>query len=295
MIFNLGSINADYIYRVPHLPAPGETLAAQSMSRGLGGKGANQSAAAAQAGSQVSHIGAVGPDGGWAVEALIGYGVLTTRIITVDTPTAHAIINVDAVGENAIVIYPGANQKQSLNRLEMAISVASPGDIFLLQNETNLQVAAAEMAHQAGLYVVYSAAPFSAEAVQVVMPFLDLLVMNTVEAVQLTTELSLSLDDLPVRQLLITRGADGADWIENGEITHVPAFAVTPVDTTGAGDCFIEYVAAGLDQGLLPKDAMHRAAAASALQVQRPGTAEAVPTATEVTEFLTYTPPPELT
>ncbi|WP_371224797.1 ribokinase [Roseovarius sp. 2305UL8-3] len=286
MIFNLGSINADYIYRVPHLPAPGETLAASDMTRGLGGKGANQSVAAALAGSQVTHIGAVGPDGGWAVEALMGYGVITSQIATVDTPTAHAIINVDRAGENAIVIYPGANHEQSLSWLETALSIASHSDLLLLQNETSLQVEAAEMAHKSGLHVVYSAAPFSAEAVQAVLPYLDLLVMNAVEATQLTTALGLSLEDIPVRQLLITRGADGADWIENSEKTHCPAFAVTPVDTTGAGDCFTGYVAAGLDQGLSPKDAMRRAAAASALQVQRPGTAEAIPTATEVASFL---------
>ena len=46
-LFNLGSINADFVYQVPHLPAPGETLAATSMLRGLGGKGANMSVAAA--------------------------------------------------------------------------------------------------------------------------------------------------------------------------------------------------------------------------------------------------------
>jgi len=286
MIFNLGSINADYIYRVPHLPAPGETLAASDMMRGLGGKGANQSVAAALAGSKVCHVGAVGPDGGWAVDALIGFGVDTAQIAVVDAPTAHAIINVDPAGENAIVIYPGANQKQSLNRLEAALSRASSGNYLLLQNETNQQVEAARLAHDKGMRVIYSAAPFSTEAVQAVMPHIDLLVMNALEADQLTTALGLSLEDLTIPQLLITRGADGADWIENGEITHVPAFAVTPVDTTGAGDCFIGYVVAGLDQGLTPEGAMRRAAAASALQVQRPGTAKAIPTAAEVAAFL---------
>lgn len=60
MIFNLGSINADHIYRLPHLPGPGETLATDSYNRTLGGKGANQSVAAARAGAKVCHMGAVG-------------------------------------------------------------------------------------------------------------------------------------------------------------------------------------------------------------------------------------------
>ncbi|MEH6773768.1 MAG: PfkB family carbohydrate kinase, partial [Cereibacter changlensis] len=53
MLLNLGSINIDHVYRVPHLPEPGETLGAQSYGMGLGGKGANQSVAAARAGARI--------------------------------------------------------------------------------------------------------------------------------------------------------------------------------------------------------------------------------------------------
>ena len=109
-IWNLGSINADYVYRVPHLPEPGETIAAANLERGLGGTGANMSVAAARAGARASHIGAVGPDGRWAVDRLTEYGVDTRWIREVSHPTGHAIINVDDSGENAIVIYPGAGR-----------------------------------------------------------------------------------------------------------------------------------------------------------------------------------------
>ena len=74
-IWNLGSINADHVYALPHLPAPGETLAARSLTTGLGGKGANMSVACARAGGRVEHIGAVGPEGAWMAERLNGYGV----------------------------------------------------------------------------------------------------------------------------------------------------------------------------------------------------------------------------
>ena len=105
-VWCLGSINADHFYTVPHLVEPGETLMVQNHSKGLGGKGANQSVAAARAGADVCHIGAVGPDGDWAVEALAEFGVDVSRISRVDAPTAHAIIQVDAAGENAILVYP---------------------------------------------------------------------------------------------------------------------------------------------------------------------------------------------
>ena len=286
MIYTLGSINADYIYRVPHLPAPGETLAATHLSRELGGKGANQSVAVARAGRGVSHIGAVGQDGGWAVTALEGYGVDCTHVATVDAPTAHAVINVDPSGENAIVIFPGANREQSLTRLDMALTHAEPGDYLLLQNETNLQAEAAELAKSKGMTVVYSAAPFAADAVQAVLDHVDILVMNAVEAAQLTAALGISAADLPVSAMIVTRGADGADWIAQGQTTHVPALPADPVDTTGAGDCFIGYTIAGLDEGLSPQDAMRLGAAASALQVQRPGTAGAIPSRADVNALL---------
>ena len=54
-VYNFGSINADYFYQVPHIPAPGETLAATGLDQGLGGKGANQSVAMVQAGADLVH------------------------------------------------------------------------------------------------------------------------------------------------------------------------------------------------------------------------------------------------
>ena len=73
-VYNLGSINIDHVYRVPHLPAPGETLSALEYSQGLGGKGANQSVAAARAGAICHHIGAIGPSSGW----VLAFSVLAT-------------------------------------------------------------------------------------------------------------------------------------------------------------------------------------------------------------------------
>lgn len=285
-IFNLGSINADHIYQVPHLPQPGETLSASGLATGLGGKGANQSVAAARAGAKVRQIGAVGPDGQWALDQLTGFGVDVSGISRSAAPTAHAIINVDRVGENAIVIFPGANQKQSLTAVLETLSHAQKGDILLLQNETNLQVEAAKNARERGLFVIYSAAPFAADAVRAMLPHANLLVMNEGEHEALSSELG--TENLPDR--IITRGAKGAIWKSATGDIETPAFPVTPVDTTGAGDCFIGALAAGLDQGLPRAAAMRFAAAASAIQVTRAGTASAIPSREEVDAFLEQNP-----
>ncbi len=282
-VFNLGSINVDHFYQVPHLPAPGETLAATSFQTGLGGKGANQSVAASLAGSPVIHIGAVGQDGDWATGQLAGFGVDVTHVIKTNAPTAHAIINIDTQGENAIVVFSGANVKQSLTQAKQALSKAKPGDTLLLQNETNLQSDVARLAKDRGVFVIYSAAPFSPDAVRDMAPYTDLLVVNEIEAEQLRA----AFGSIPVKNLIVTRGAEGSVWQEDGKPDiSAPAFPVAPVDTTGAGDCFIGSLAAALDQGANRTNAMRFASAASAIQVTRPGTADAIPTKAETDAFL---------
>lgn len=287
-IYNLGSINADHIYSVEHLPSPGETLSANSFETGLGGKGINQSVAAALAGSNVVHIGAVGPDGGWAVDQISGYGIDAQYISKIDTPTGHAIVNVDRGGENAIVLFSGANTCQSIDQIREALSGAEVGDILLLQNETSHQAEAASIAHSRGMKVIYSAAPFSVKAVKLVLDSTTILMMNKVESEQLCAGLETELMDLPVSDIIVTKGADGADWLcpNTGDTINVASFPVTAVDTTAAGDTFAGYFAAGLDQGLGIKDAMALGSAAAAIKVTRMGTAAAIPPRDEVEVFL---------
>lgn len=288
-VFCFGSINIDHFYRLDRLPAPGETLAAQAVETGLGGKGANQSVAAARAGAKVVHLGAVGADGDAALTQLQALGVDCSAVTRLPKArTGHAIILVDAAGENSIVIHPGANRAQDRAAVFAALERAELGDILLIQNETDLQPQVAERAMGLGLEVIYSAAPFDVDAVSAVLPFVNMLILNAVEAAQLQASLGLAPEDLPVETVVITRGAEGAEWVARGTPRiRTPAFAVEPVDTTGAGDCFAGTLAAALERGLDPGAAMREAAAAAALQVTRPGTAEAMPVAAEVADFLT--------
>ncbi|NOD93951.1 ribokinase [Ruegeria sp. HKCCD4884] len=282
-IWNLGSINADMVYDLPHLPAPGETLAALGLDRFLGGKGANMSVAAARAGARVSHIGAVGHDGSWAKDRLTEYGVDTRYISEADVPTGHAIIAVDAEGENLIILYPGANHALEVSDLGQALSSASTGDLLILQNETNAQVEAAQLGHRMGLTVCYAAAPFQAQAVKAVLPYLDFLILNEVEADQLRQETGLNAADLPVRHVIVTLGSKGARYLQNGsDPVEFEAHKVQAVDTTGAGDTFTGYVLAGMDRGMPMEQAILQANRAAALMVTRHGTADVIPDLKEV-------------
>ena len=284
-IWNLGSINADFVYSVPHVPAPGETLASTGRQMFLGGKGTNMSVAAARAGARVNHIGAVGDDGRWAVERLLEYGVDTRNITVIGTETAQAIIMVDPNGENSIVLHPGANAEIPQATLQAALSEAETGDWLVIQNETNLQRTAASLGKKLGLQVAYAAAPFDAERVQAVLPYLDFLILNAVEAEQLAQATGQSPDDLPVRDVIVTLGSEGADWYGAEGKQHFPAIKVTPVDTTGAGDTFTGYVLAGLDRGMPMAQAIAQATKAGALMVTRHGTADVIPDLSEVQAF----------
>lgn len=283
-VFNLGSINVDHIYRVAALPRPGETISALGHEVMLGGKGANQSVAVARAGRRVVHIGCVGKNEP-VVADLAALGVDVRHVDQGGSVTGHANVYVDAEGENLIVILSGANVEQSLTRLETALSEARAGDVLMLQNETDLVREAAEIARERGVFVIYSAAPFDADAASRMLSVIDLLVVNRVEAEQLSQSLGTPLDDIDGPAILVTRGADGAIW-RGADTVSQPAFPVEPVDTTGAGDCFIGYVAAALDEGLSVADALRLGAGASALQVTRHGTAKAIPERGEVGAFL---------
>lgn len=289
-IWNLGSINIDHVYRLDSLPKPGETLASRGYAQGLGGKGANQSVAAARAGATTHHLGAMGTGDDWVRDRLAQAGVDMGHVARLDDQaTGHAIILLDADAENAIVIHPGANRAIDEAALTDALSTLSPSDTLLIQNETNGQVAAAQAAQARGARVIYSAAPFDLEAVRAVLPHVSILAMNEGEAQQLFADIP---GDLPVQGLLITRGAHGAEYrdLTTGQVHSQSSFRVTPVDTTGAGDTFAGYFAAALDGGADIPAALRLASGAAAVKVTRAGAGDAIPTRAEVEAFLADQP-----
>lgn len=288
MIINFGSINIDHVYQVPHLVAPGETLAATQYTQHLGGKGANQALAIARAGAQVMHVGAMNPKDDWALQILRDSKVNTDGIALLpDVPTGHAIISVDDAGENSILIVAGANAKLDGDQIDKALSGAKPGDWALLQLETNAVPEIATRCKRQGLQVAFNPAPFNPEATLTMLPQVDLLIVNETEADQLRQALGGLPPDVP--QLLTTLGSKGATLqTADGTIEAAP-FRLEARDTTGAGDTFIGYFMAGRALGLNDPQALRRASAAAALSVTVAGAAESIPYADQVDRFLAST------
>ena len=277
-IYNLGSINSDYLYHLPNLPRTGETLAAHGYRRGMGGKGANMSVAASRGAARVMHIGLVGQDGLWAKNRLLEYGV-DTRHISSGSTTGHAIIMVDPSGENSIVIHPGANREITKDQIGSALSEASSGDILLMQNETNQQAYTAKLAKELGLKVIYAAAPFEAKSVADILPYMDILVLNEIEAEQLESSSGQDLQSLGPDHIFVTLGSRGCKHFDKlqDKTAHFDAIPVKAVDATGAGDTFTGYLVAGLDRGLSVAQSILLATRAAAIMVQRHGTSDVIP------------------
>lgn len=286
----LGSVNLDHVHRLPRFPRAGETMQDTAYAVGLGGKGTNQAIAARRAGGDVRLIGAVGDDGDWALAKLAGAGLDTAQVTRSGAATGHAVIYVDAEGENQIVIHGGANRAIPDAHVEAALAQAAPGDWWLTQNETNAAADSTRRAKARGLRTAHVAAPFDARAASAILPHLDLLAVNEGEAAALAAHLGTAPDAIPVPFLIVTLGARGALWRGGGETFTVPAFETTVVDTTGAGDTFLGCALAGLDAGLSPAEALRRASAAAALCVSREGAVAAIPARAEIDAFLESRP-----
>jgi ribokinase len=291
-LLNLGSLNIDLVYRVPHLSRPGESLTCASFARGPGGKGLNQSLAAARAGAAVAHAGNAGGDGTWLRDLLAADGVDVSRTrLHPDLPTGHAVIQVADSGENSIVYHVGANHALALGDLRGLFAGFGPGDWFLAQNETTCVPEALREAAARGLRVAFNPAPMTPPVREYPLDAVSLLLVNETEAAELSgaAEPAAAMAALrrrcPRTDVVLTLGAQGA-WFSgpSGEHRAAPP-PVRPVDTTAAGDTFIGYLLAALMRGEAIPAALVLACRAAALSTTRPGAAASIPNAAEVAAF----------
>jgi ribokinase len=287
-----GSANADLVFPVPQLPAPGVTVLGEGVRSFPGGKGANQAVAAALDGAEVAFAGCVGRDAfaEVATQGLGEAGVNLARLATVDQPTGCAAICVDPAGRNQIAVAPGANLAARAAQVEDA--ALHPGVVLLLQMEVPAAEIAALVARAKarGVRVVLNLAP-PGDLPEATLRALDLLVLNEHEAAVLAARLGCAPEAPALHAALgigvaVTRGEAGSEAATAAGRIAVPAFPVTPVDTTGAGDCWCGVLCAGLDRGLDLAQAMRRAAAAAAIACTRPGAAASMPTAAETDALL---------
>lgn len=276
----VGSINMDLTTSVARFPAPGETLLGTAFATAAGGKGSNQAIAASKAGGDVSFIGAVGDDGfGTQLrETLQDAGVDTALLRSVDGPSGVAAITVSDDAENNIIVVPGANS--SITSLtEADLDAISRADILLCQLEIPVETvtAAAEHAHANGTTVLLNPSPVQ-ELPAPLINAVDILIVNQTESEQLAAVTG------RVAHLVTTLGAGGADLKTGDETVHADSPAVTPVDTTGAGDAFTGAFAVEWVQD--QDRALQFAATAGSLATTVRGASVSSPTRAEIEKVL---------
>ncbi|WP_409328479.1 ribokinase [Trujillonella humicola] len=299
----VGSLNEDVLIPVERLPGRGETVIGGSPVTAAGGKGANQAAAAGRLGPGVHMVGRVGDDpaGARMQAALAECRVNVSRVHrTPAVPTGTATIPVETgSGENLIVVVPGANA--ALTPGDVDVSPVHRADVLLLQFEVPMETVTAAALAAGGTVVLNPAppAPLPAELLERV----DVLVPNEHELAALAgvpdeerspaevAELARGLVG-PGTAVVVTLGARGAVVVPAGDapaLLQAPP-RVTPVDTTGAGDCFCGALCQALARGQELPEAVRYAATAAALSTTGPGARGALPANRDVQKALEQTP-----
>jgi ribokinase len=293
MITVFGSINVDLTFRLPHLPAAGETVLTPSFTQAVGGKGANQAIAAARDGAPTRFIGCVGSDGFGATAraALADLGIDVEGLTTVPGATGVAAVWVDTQGRNQIAVASGANAM--LQAQTLAACAITPRTHMILQMETPAAQVEAAIAHaaSAGASVILNLAP-ALPLPPAVLRQVDILVVNEHEAAALCGLLAVP-DAQPSGQVvslahelsntvIITLGAEGAIGAQRDSLWRVKAMPVTAIDTTGAGDCFVGVLASALTRGATLPEAMRRAAVAGSLACTVVGAMPSFPTRAQI-------------
>lgn len=286
-----GSMNIDHVYRMPHLVRAGETLASSAYQRNPGGKGLNQAIALARAGMDVHFAGAIGRDGLFLRDYLASFGVDTSLVRVLEEPTGHAIIQLDEAGQNAIVLYGGANQQMTAESIRDTLAGFGAGDCILLQNEINLPEEIIRQARAKGMQVILNPSPMSG-ALPPLLPLVDWLILNEVEGEDMTgcrepdAMLDALLNRCPDCRVVLTLGVQGAMYADRTCRCFQPAFPVQAVDTTAAGDTFTGFFFRWVLGGGTVEEALRVAARASAIAVTRPGAGGSIPAMAEVAALL---------
>jgi ribokinase len=286
--------------RLPHLPAPGQTVLGGAFRLGPGGKGANQAVAARRAGAEVVFLTAVGDDD-LGRQALEGYrregiDVAHARVIP-EIASGVALIFVGDGGENMIGVAPGANDRLGPETIDqLPAPVFDEGGVFLASLEVPLATVAraVQRGRWAGMTIVLNPAPMNCALLSHdILKHVDLLTPNLGEATTLAgrrvegddraLSVAMALKDQFQGHIIVTLGSEGCLIVANdGKAHRLLPFRVEAVDTVGAGDAFNGALAVALAEGRPLVEAARWASAAAALAVTRIGAQEAMPYRGEV-------------
>jgi ribokinase len=197
--------------------------------------------------------------------------------------TGAATIVVEPNGQNRIIVVKGANDQLSPADVDAAADVLGGVDTIILQFEIPLETIyhTVRFAQAHKIRCIVNPAP-ALPADLASLAAADYFIPNETEAELLTGRPVHTLEEAAAcaqallqqgfRRVILTLGARGSLIAAPEGRVHVPPFAVTAVDTTGAGDAFIGSLAVFLAEGAAEKDAVAAANVYAALSTTRVGT-----------------------
>jgi ribokinase len=292
----VGSFNADLTSYMARMPRPGETVHGRKFVTGPGGKGSNQAVAAARLGAEVTFVGRIGQDvfAPYALNMWAEEGIRTEYVVQdPENATGVAPIFVDDSGENSIVVVLGANLAVSTADVDAAAGAIRSADILLVQLEIDYETVAyaLQVAKRHGVHTILNPAPAGHLPAEV-LKLADYITPNETELEILADRPGASLQEAAAALLardgqtvIVTLGAQGAQYVRRDGSGRVPAYQVDVIDTTGAGDAFNGGLAVALAEGNSLEQAINFANAAAALCVTRRGAAASMAIRAEVEAF----------
>ena len=300
----VGSVHMDLVATADRLPARGETLPGRTLTIHPGGKGGNQAVQVSLAGARSVMLGRVGGDafGAQLRAALVGKGVVLDWLEEdAELSTGASTVLVGEGGDYCSVIVPGASLALTPERVDAALPCFAAARVVVAQLELSIETVKAALARgrAAGAITVLNAAPAPsvADALDLVLSLVDVLVVNEVEARMLSgnpPHLGEAIEELRRRflaggrhrGLVVTLGAAGALIEFGGRRERLRAHSVHAIDAIGAGDAFVGTMAASLALGARLDAAARRGNAAGALAATVAGAYDAFPTSAAVDAFL---------
>lgn len=291
-VLNFGSLNVDYVYSVDHIVQGGETISSTKLETFSGGKGLNQSIALAKAGAPTYHAGLIGEEGDFLLDTCKENGVDATYIRKLAAKGGHTMIQVDANGQNCIILFGGTNQMITKEFVDEVLENFEEGDYLVLQNEINQLDYIIDKAYERGMKIVLNPSPFDSKLDVCDLTKIHLFMINEIEGEQITGVsdkdeiLEALAKKFPNAGFVLTLGSDGAVYYDGKEKVFQNIFKVKAVDTTAAGDTFSGFFLAKIIEGASVAEALRTAAKASSIAVSRPGAAPSIPTMEEVKQGL---------
>ena len=288
-VVGLGLNAMDTICVVPRFPQPNTKTHMNAVRTEPGGQVATALATCTRLGLKARYIGSVGTDdwGRAQLASLRAEGFeLDVREVEGASSQMAIILLEEGVGERTILWRRDPRLQYPVEELRREWIIGAR-ILHLDGCDTAAGLRAARWAREAGIPVVIDIDEIYDDSTHELLRLVDYLIASS----------DFAPGDDALRELAdrygcpvvgVTRGAEGAIFMNRGLLMKSPAFRVNVADTTGAGDVFHGAFIYGVLQNWNLEDIIRFSHAVAAMKCMHIGARRGIPTLSEVKAFLRY-------